>query len=72
VHPAAGVFLAVRRAQLLGILGALLAIPCGEMIRIALVEWLASRARKTGGTPPSVETGALVDEVVAEATGPQP
>jgi hypothetical protein len=41
------------------------------MIRIALVEWLAARARKTGGTSPNVETTAPVDEVVAEATGPQ-
>ena len=59
-------------AQLLGILGALLAIPVAEMSRIALVEWLAARARKTGGTPPSVETSAAVNEVVAEAAGPQP
>jgi predicted PurR-regulated permease PerM len=73
VHlPPLVVFLAVLiGAQLLGILGALLAIPVAEMIRIALVEWLAARARKTGGTPPSVETTAPVDEVTAEATGPQ-
>jgi predicted PurR-regulated permease PerM len=73
VHlPPLVVFLAVLiGAQLLGILGALLAIPVAEMIRIALAEWLAARARKTGGTPPSVETSAPVDEVVAEAAGPQ-
>jgi predicted PurR-regulated permease PerM len=72
VHlPPLVVFLAVLiGAQLLGILGALLAIPVAEMIRIALVEWLAARARKTGGTPPSVETTAPVDEVVAEANNP--
>jgi predicted PurR-regulated permease PerM len=73
VHlPPLVVFLAVLiGAQLLGILGALLAIPVAEMIRIALVEWLAARARRTSGTPPSAETAAPVDEVVAEAAGSQ-
>ncbi len=73
VHlPPLVVFLAVLiGAQLLGILGALIAIPVAEMIRIVLVEWLAARARKTDGTPPSVESSAPPDQVTAQASGPQ-
>jgi predicted PurR-regulated permease PerM len=55
LHPLV-VFLAVLiGAQLLGILGALLAIPVAEIIRILFVEWLASRREATAGTPSSPE-----------------
>jgi predicted PurR-regulated permease PerM len=50
LHPLV-VFLAVLiGGQLLGILGALLAIPVAEIIRILIVEWLASRREATAGT----------------------
>ncbi|MBA2451128.1 MAG: AI-2E family transporter, partial [Chloroflexi bacterium] len=50
LHPLA-IFVAVLvGAQLLGILGALLAIPVAEILRILGAEWLAGRAQETGGT----------------------
>ncbi len=70
LHPLA-IFLAVLAgAQLAGILGALLAIPVAEIIRIIGVEWLATRARQTGGEPHSEATDAPVEEVLADAAGP--
>lgn len=69
LHPLA-IFLAVLAGgQLLGILGALLAIPVAEIIRILGVEWLATRARETGGEVHGVEDTTPVDEVVADAAG---
>ncbi|HEU5439530.1 MAG TPA: AI-2E family transporter [Ktedonobacterales bacterium] len=57
LHPLA-IFVAVLAGgQLLGILGALLAIPVAEIIRILLVEWYGSRPRaaaQTLATPPDV------------------
>ena len=44
LHPIVVFLAAVAGAQLLGILGALLAIPVAEIIRILGVEWLAFRA----------------------------
>lgn len=43
LHPLAVFLAAVAGAQLLGILGALLAIPVAEIIRILAVEWLSAR-----------------------------
>ena len=45
LHPLAVFVAAVAGAQLLGILGALLAIPMAEIIRILATEWLASHRR---------------------------
>lgn len=71
-HPLV-IFLAVLAGgKLLGILGALLAIPAAEIIRILGTEWLAGRARETGGMPHSADEGAPVEEVVADAAGPTP
>ena len=70
LHPLA-IFLAVLAgAQLLGILGALLAIPVAEIVRILGAEWLASRARETGGTPHGADDEARIEEVTADAAGP--
>ncbi len=69
LHPLA-VFLAVLAGgQLLGILGALLAIPVAEIIRILGAEWLATRARETGGEIHGVEETTPVDQVAADTTG---
>ena len=62
------VFLAVLAGgELLGILGALLAIPVAEIIRILGAEWLASRARQTGGEVHGTEEATPIDQVVADA-----
>jgi predicted PurR-regulated permease PerM len=67
LHPLA-VFLAVLAGgELLGILGALLAIPVAEIIRILGAEWLASRARQTGGEAHGTEEATPIDQVVADA-----
>ncbi|MDP9372162.1 MAG: AI-2E family transporter [Chloroflexota bacterium] len=72
LHPLA-VFLAVLAGgQLLGILGALLAIPVAEIIRILGAEWLAARARETGGEVHPIDSAAPVDQVAADAVGPRP
>lgn len=55
LHPLV-IFLAVLAGgELLGILGALLAIPVAEIIRISLSEWLSWRAEKAGRPPPSLQ-----------------
>jgi len=54
---------------LLGILGALLAIPVAEIGRILIAEWLAGRARATGGTPHGPEEQMPVATVAADAAG---
>lgn len=70
LHPLA-IFIAVLcGAQLLGILGALLAIPTAEIIRIIGAEWIATRVRQTGGEVHGVHSDAPNDEVVEDATGP--
>jgi predicted PurR-regulated permease PerM len=70
LHPLA-IFLAVLAgAQLAGILGALLAIPVAEIIRIIGVEWLATRARQTGGESHPATTDASIEQVFAAAAGP--
>ena len=56
--------------QLLGILGALLAIPIAEIIRILIAEWLATRAQSTGGVVHSTEEGTPVEQAVADAASP--
>ncbi len=69
LHPLA-IFLAVLvGAQLLGILGALLAIPVAEIIRILGAEWLATRAREAGGEVHPIDSAAPVDQVAADAVG---
>jgi predicted PurR-regulated permease PerM len=71
LHPLV-VFVAVLSGgQLLGILGALLAIPVAEIIRILLAEWLASRAAETGGTPHGAFEQTPIDQVTADAAGPR-
>ena len=69
LHPLA-IFLAVLAGgQLLGILGALLAIPVAEIIRIIGTEYLASRARETGGVVHGTHDDAPIDQVTADAAG---
>lgn len=69
LHPLA-VFLAVLAGgQLLGILGALLAIPIAEIIRILSAEWLATRARAKGGEPHGTEATTPIEQVAADAGG---
>lgn len=72
LHPMAVFLAALAGAQLLGILGALLAIPVAEIIRILGTEWLASRAQSTGGSAHDPQDGTPVDQVVADAAGPGP
>jgi predicted PurR-regulated permease PerM len=71
LHPLA-VFLAVLiGGQLLGILGALLAIPIAEIIRILIVEWLASQREAMADAPrspdgeraPAMSGGHAIDDV---------
>jgi predicted PurR-regulated permease PerM len=70
LHPLV-IFLAVLAgAELLGILGALLAIPVAEILRILGAEWLATRAQATGGAPPTPDTAAPLEAVAAGAAGP--
>jgi len=72
LHPLV-IFVAVLAGgELLGILGALMAIPVAEIIRILAVEWLAGRARETGGRPHSPYDNAPIEQVTADATGPSP
>lgn len=69
LHPLA-VFLAILvGGQLLGILGALLAIPVAEIIRLLGAEWFASRARETGGEVHDIKEETPIDEVAADAAG---
>lgn len=72
LHPLV-IFLAVLAGgNLLGILGALIAIPVAEILRIVLAEWLASRAQETGGIPHAPTENLPIDQVADEATGPVP
>lgn len=69
LHPLA-IFLAVLAGgQLLGILGALLAIPIAEIIRILGADWLAGRAIETGGTVHGAYDDVPIDRATADATG---
>lgn len=71
LHPIA-VFLAVLAGgELLGILGALLAIPVAEIIRILIAEYFAGRARAQGGTIHGTDETIPVAQVTADATGTQ-
>lgn len=66
LHPLI-IFLAVLiGAQLLGILGALLAIPVAEIIRILIVEWLDSR------TVEARDTSEPIEQEAADVTDPRP
>jgi predicted PurR-regulated permease PerM len=47
LHPIVVFLAAVAGAELLGILGALLAIPVAEIVRILGAEWLAFRAESS-------------------------
>ncbi|MGZ3679545.1 MAG: AI-2E family transporter [Ktedonobacterales bacterium] len=70
LHPLV-IFLAVLAgSQLLGILGALLAIPVAEIIRIIGSEWLSWRTEKAKEMPPTSETDAPEDRQAAD-TVPQ-
>ena len=70
LHPLA-IFLAVLAGgQLLGILGALLAIPVAEIIRILGAEWLAGRAQATGGTVHGAQEDTPIDQVTADVAEP--
>lgn len=69
VHPL-GIFIAVLvGAQLLGVLGTLLAIPASEIIRILCVEFFATQARNKGGEIHGVESDVPVDQVTADVSG---
>jgi len=71
LHPLA-IFLAVLAGgNLLGILGALLAIPVAEILRIVAAEWLASRAVEDGGIPHTAAEDVPIDQATADAQGPQ-
>ena len=71
LHPLA-VFLAILvGGELLGILGALLAIPVAEIIRILGAEWLASQARATSGQVHGTEEETPIDQVGTDASDPQ-
>jgi predicted PurR-regulated permease PerM len=48
LHPIVVFLAAVAGAELLGILGALLAIPVAEILRILAAEWFAARTARTG------------------------
>ena len=69
LHPLA-IFLAVLAGgQLLGILGALLAIPIAEIIRILGADWLAGRAIETGGTAHGPYADVPIERATADAAG---
>jgi predicted PurR-regulated permease PerM len=70
LHPLAIVLAVLAGGQLLGILGALLAILMAEIIRILGVKWLASRALETGGRPHDPRDGAPIERLTADAAGP--
>ena len=70
LHPLV-IFVAVLAGgELLGILGALLAIPIAEIVRILGTEWLASRAHETDGTVHDTHDDTPIEPVVADAAGP--
>ena len=71
LHPLA-IFVAVLAGgQLLGILGALLAIPVAEIIRIIGTDWLAGRALETGGTVYGAYDDVPIEQATADAIGPK-
>jgi predicted PurR-regulated permease PerM len=71
LHPLV-IFLAVLAGgQLLGILGALLAIPVAEIIRIIGSEWLSWRAEKATELPPAAETDTVPDKQTGDAAPQQ-
>ena len=71
LHPLA-IFVAVLAGgQLLGILGALLAIPVAEIIRIIGADWLAGRAVETGGTVHGAYDDVPIEQAMADAIGPR-
>ncbi len=71
LHPLA-IFVAVLAGgQLLGILGALLAIPVAEILRIVGADWLAGRALETGGTAHGAYDDVPIEQATADATGPR-
>ena len=55
LHPIVVFLAAVAGAELLGILGALLAIPVAEILRILAAEWFAARTARTGEHAPTAE-----------------
>jgi predicted PurR-regulated permease PerM len=70
LHPLV-IFLAVLAGgQLLGILGALLAIPVAEIIRIIGSEWLSWRAEKAKEMPSASKTDAVLDKQTGD-TAPE-
>lgn len=70
LHPVV-VFIAVLAGgQLLGILGALIAIPVAQILRIVVLEWLADRARETGGVVHDSSEDVPIEDVTADANGP--
>jgi predicted PurR-regulated permease PerM len=70
--PALAVFLAFLAGSLLwGILGALIAIPAANIIRIIVREWVASRSARTAAPPGSGPTARAASEADA-ATSPPP
>jgi predicted PurR-regulated permease PerM len=71
LHPLV-IFLAVLAGgNLLGILGALLAIPVAEILRILAAEWLASRAEETGGIPRTADDGVPIHQAASDAAAPR-
>jgi predicted PurR-regulated permease PerM len=71
LHPLA-IFLAVLAGgNLLGILGALLAIPVAEILRILAAEWLASRAEEDGGIPHTADEDVSLGTATADAMAPE-
>ena len=55
LHPIVVFLAAVVGAELNGILGALLAIPVAEILRILAAEWFAARTARTGERAPAAE-----------------
>lgn len=72
LHPLV-IFLAVLAGgELLGILGALLAIPIAEIIRILGAEFLATRAEEMGGVVHGTQSSVPIDQAARDATGEIP
>jgi predicted PurR-regulated permease PerM len=70
LHPLGVILAVLAGAELLGIIGALLAIPVAEILRVVVAEWLASRARETGGIAHAADDGAPIETVTADTAGP--
>jgi predicted PurR-regulated permease PerM len=70
LHPLV-IFLAVLiGGELLGILGALLAIPVAEIIRILIAEWVASRREAMAGAAPAPQAETPVAQERADTAEP--